>query len=69
MVNAETKPGGMRIHVSLGDVLIMLQTKGLLERIAVRGEAEVEAVRAVILFEPARFDPRSTRHPAASRFS
>ena len=47
MVNAETQPGGMRIHVALGDVLIMLQAKGLFERIPVRGEAEVEAVRAV----------------------
>jgi hypothetical protein len=53
----------MRIHVALGDVLVMLQAKGLLERIAVRGEAEVEAVRAVILFKPARLHPRPTRNP------
>jgi hypothetical protein len=58
----------MRIHVALGDVLVMLQAKGLLERIAIRGEAEVESVRAIILFEPARFHPRSTSGPARGVF-
>src|SRR5207249_7840064 len=51
----------MRVHVALRHILIMQQAKGLLERVAVRGEAEVEALCELIVLEAISLHARSTR--------
>src|SRR5207249_10742119 len=50
-VNIQPHAGGMRIHVALRHILIMLQSKGLLESVAVDGEPKVEALREPVLLE------------------
>ena len=50
-MNIQPQSGGMRIHVALRHILIMLQPKGLLESVAVDGEPKVEALREPVLLE------------------
>jgi hypothetical protein len=51
----------MWIHVTLRHVLIMLQPKGLLERVSVDGEPKVEALREQVLLEAMASYARLTR--------
>jgi hypothetical protein len=57
----------MQIHVALGHVLVMLEAEGLIESVAIRGEAEIKAVCRRISFEPESLYSRAMGRPRWNR--
>jgi hypothetical protein len=47
----------MGIHVTVRDVLVVLQTEGLFEGASIRGKTEVQFICARIVLEPGGFEP------------
>ncbi len=66
-MHTQPPPGRMRIHVALGHVLVMLEAEGLIERVAIRGEAEIKAVCRRISFEPESLHSRAMGRPRWNR--
>jgi hypothetical protein len=67
-MNTQPPSGRMRVHVALGYVLVMLEPEGLMESVAIRGEAEIKVVGNRISFEPRGLQSRAARGPRWNSF-